>query len=75
MKKGFERLKKFYPIWFVISAIILFLIIKYNLQKLHEAGHIEIFKDDASRTNWSIRYTYQENNKTQPNSSGTSGLF
>ena len=49
--------------------------VKYNLQKLHEAGHIQIFKDEASRTGYSIKYTYQENNKTQPDSSGTSGLF
>lgn len=49
--------------------------IKYNLQKLHETGHIEIFKDTASRTGWSIKYTYKERSKVQPEAPDASQLF
>lgn len=49
--------------------------IRYNMQKLHETGHIELFKDDMSRSGWSVRYLYKERAKAQPDSSGASGLF
>lgn len=49
--------------------------IKYNLQKLHEKGHIEIYKDDASRTQHSIVYKYTDQDNNSPEVSGTSGLF
>ncbi len=49
--------------------------IKYNMQKLHEAGHIKLFKDPDSPTGWSIEYTYKDIKPSAPDSSGTSGLF
>lgn len=49
--------------------------IKYNMQKLHEAGHIEVYKDDLSRTGWSVRYLYQEKAKAEPSSPNSSQLF
>ena len=49
--------------------------IKYNLQKLHEAGHIEVFRDEVSRTGWSIRYTYTEKAQAKTESTPSTGLF
>ena len=49
--------------------------IKYNLEQLHKKGHIEIYKDAGSRTNYSITYTYKEPTKRAPESSGTSPVF
>lgn len=49
--------------------------IKYNMRKLHENGHIELFGDEQSPTGWSVNYTYSELDKAQPESSGSSQLF
>ena len=49
--------------------------IKDNLEKLHKAGHIEIYKDEASRTKYSIRYTYVGGKPSAPAAPSTSQLF
>ena len=45
--------------------------IKTNLKYLHKQGHIEIFKDPTSKTNYSIRYLYKE--KALPKTNGPVG--
>ena len=44
--------------------------IKYNLQQLHNKGHIEMYQDSSSKTGISIRYTYKIEDKVQPESPG-----
>lgn len=34
--------------------------IKYNLKKLHDMGHIKLFRDELSPTGWSIQYLYYD---------------
>ena len=49
--------------------------VKWNLQKLHDKGFLEVYRDDLSRTNFSIIYKYKGTDTNTPKSSGTSGLF
>lgn len=49
--------------------------IKRNMKWLHDKNHIQIFKDDSSRTGYSVKYTYQEKPQAKPNSPSGSQLF